>query len=81
MNSGQINLVKNDIKPLYFYQIRFVWQNWHEIWDQRLRIDNSTKFQLNSYKNRKVGEKLDFDQNDVITGDQWWRHKFYNAFG
>ena len=48
-------------KPLYFYQNQFVWQNWHEIWNQRLKIDPSTKFQLNPSKNRKVGQKLDFD--------------------
>ena len=84
LNRGQINLVKNDIKPLCFHQIHFVWHNWHEIWNQCLRIDPSTKFQLNPSKNRKVGQKLDFDpktKNNVTTGDQWWRHQFYCGFG
>ena len=26
LNRGRINLAKNDIKPLFFYQIHFVWQ-------------------------------------------------------
>ena len=73
LNRGRINLVKNDIKPLYLYQIHFVWQDWHEVLYQRLRIDPSTKFQLNPSKNRKVGKKLDFDpqtKNSVITANQ-----------
>ena len=61
LNRGRINLVRSNIKPIYLYPIQFVWQNWHEIWNQRLRIDPSTKFQLDPSKNRKVGRKLDFD--------------------
>ena len=61
LNRGWINLVKNDKIPFIFYQIHFVWQNWREIWNQRLRIGPCTKFQLNPSKHRKDNHKLDFD--------------------
>ena len=49
-----------------------------------IRTDQSTKFQFNPSKNRKVGKKLDFDpktKNEEITVGQWLCYQFYYCFG
>ena len=41
---------------------------------QRLKIEPSTTFQINPIKNRKIGQKLEFDpktNNDIITRKLW----------
>ena len=48
-------------KAIFLFQIHILFDKIDkEIWNQLLRINTSTKFQLNFFKNKKIDEKLEF---------------------
>ena len=77
LNRGGINLVKNVLKPLYFYLYGKTDMEYEISVSELTPLPNFSLIPL------KI-KKLDFDpktKNDVITANQWWRHQFYYDFG